>query len=112
MNVLQQLKSFDPQAHTVDEMVCLLATANGMAEIYETQLAGEQPEWLIERRSQLEKELDSRYRDELERQLKEVQARQEALKSQEEKRHDLKDKEARLRERLDRVKAGSRGVIA
>lgn len=100
MHTLQELKSFSPEGHSLDELAFLLATANSMAQVY-AERGGEVPEWLSDARHGLEKEIDSRQRDELERQLKEVQARKEVLKTKEEQRADLDAKEKRLLARLN-----------
>lgn len=98
--IVQQLKGFAPEQHSVDDMVCLLAQARQLRQTYSDVTGGEVPEWLTEAEQSLGKAIDTQYRDELMRQLKEVEGRREALKSAEEKRHDLADKEARLRQRL------------
>lgn len=103
MQQLQQLKSFDASQHNVEEMICLLALANGMIGVY-TRF-GEIPDWLGEQRDALEKAIELATRDELERQLKETEGRIEALKTADEKRGDLKEKAARLKAKLQGPKA-------
>lgn len=103
MQQLQQLKGFDPTQHNVEEMICLLALANGMIGVYIK--FGEVPDWLTEKRDSLEKSVENATRDELERQLKETEGRIEALKSADDKRSDLKDKAARLKAKLQGPKA-------
>lgn len=101
MQQLQQLKSFDASNHNVEEMVCLLALAMGMIAVYEA--SGEVPEWLGDQRAALTKAIEAAQRDELERQLKEITARQEALKTADEKRGELREKEARIRAKLNKT---------
>lgn len=103
MQPLQALKSFDAANHSVEEMVFLLATATSMEQGYEK--FGEAPEWLLEQKAALEKAIEAAQRDDLERQLKEVQAKREALKSAEDKRQDLADKEKRLLAKLHKTPA-------
>lgn len=98
MQPLQQLKSFDPAGYSVEEMVLLLCTAQAMIAAFKT--LGEVPEWLTDAEKSLRKEIDMRMRDELERQLKEVTAREEALKTKEEQRSEMAEKRKRLEARL------------
>ncbi len=105
MQHLQQLKAFDSSAgRDVEEMVALLVLANGMILIFEK--LGETPEWLKDKRNELEAAIESSLRDENIRQLREVQAQREALKSREQKSQDLAEKEERLKKKLGLAQPG------
>lgn len=105
MHVIQQLRSFDPQSGvSIEEMILLATTAEQIAAGYSSR-AMEVPEWLEDKLGALEREIETRSRDALLRELKEIEAREEALKTSQERRSELALKKARIQERLSRDKA-------
>ncbi len=95
MQLIQMLKGFNADGLDMDEAICLLSIARGMHKTYEEK-AVEPPEWLNDAHSALDKEVSRRYRDSLERELKDIEAREEQLKTASEKREDLAAKKARI----------------
>lgn len=100
MQALQQLKSFDPAGYSIEEMVLLLGTANLMTSTF-LSVGAEVPEWLKDANKALSKEIETRSRDMLEKELKELTAREEALKTKEEQRKELEAKRKRIEQRLN-----------
>lgn len=100
MHTLAQLKSFDPSNdNSLEDMVFLLSSAIALGVTYE-HLGMEVPEWVTEASQRLKKEIETRSRDALERELKEIEGREEALKSNEQKRNDLASKRERIKAKL------------
>jgi spore cortex formation protein SpoVR/YcgB (stage V sporulation) len=73
-----------------------------MSNKYQT-LGLETPEWLLDSQTAIDKAAESRVRDQMEKELRETEARMEALKSADEKRSELKEKQARLKAKLGRT---------
>lgn len=99
MSMLNALKTFDPESTPVEELVALVAFGQGLTVTY-TNLGLEAPDWIGEKVADVEKAVRDRYRDAQLRELKETEARLEALKSTEEKRGDLQAKRERLKKAL------------
>jgi hypothetical protein len=83
----------------LDEAVALLAFGKTVKATYQEHEM-DTPDWLVESLDALEKEIKSRRRDYIEKEIKTSQARLEALKSADEKRADLRDKIDRLQKQL------------
>lgn len=99
MTMLQRLKSLDLDRIDVDEAIAL-ATFAGLLVEGHVMRGLEAPEWLLDSKNLLEKEIKARHRDKLEKDLKETEAALETLKTAAEKREDLKAKAERLKAAL------------
>ena len=97
--MLQQLKNLDTENTHLDEMVALLTFGQALQTTYATQ-ALEAPDWLDEKMSSLRSKISTMRKENLERALKNVQSKREALKSADEKKLDLSAEEARLKKAL------------
>lgn len=97
--MLEQLKSFNLDRIDLDEMVALFAFGENLKAVYGNMLL-EVPEWVIDNVATLQKEIHSRRRDNLEKELKKAQASLETLKTADEKRLDLRAKIERLQAAL------------
>jgi DNA anti-recombination protein RmuC len=96
---IEALKSFDPVRYDLDEMLSLRAYATSLEAQY-AEMGLEAPEWLKDVHEKLTKEIKTRTRDAIEKELRETETRLESLKTAEEKRTDLRAKADRLRARL------------
>ena len=99
MEILDKLRKFNLDSLSLDEAMFLLVNARQLAAGYGSFQASV-PEWLNDNIVALEREVRSRYRDELERRLKEVKARRANFRSAEEKRQDADAEIAALEKAL------------
>jgi len=97
--MLQELKNVNLDRVDEEQMVALVTFGEQLAKSY-SDLDLVAPEWVEEKLKVLKRELAARQRDNLEKALKEVQARRETLRTAEEKRNDLDAQAAKLQERL------------
>lgn len=97
--MLEKLKGFEGERHDLDDLVVLLAFAASLRDAYGS-VGLEQPEWLKDATTAIEKEISTRTRDMLQKDLRETEARLDGLKTTTERREELTAKAARLRERL------------
>lgn len=96
MNALQQLKSYDPTTLTsIEELVLMAATADALLSGYHMR-AIEPPEWVSEKKAQLDREISDRTREANLKALRELEAAEDALKTASEKRAEIARKKARL----------------
>lgn len=87
-NMLKELRNFDADRTDLDEMVALSTFGRSMKVEYE-RLAMPIPEWIEDRTRTLDSEIRSQRRDALEKKVKELQSRKDALKTAEQKRQDV-----------------------
>lgn len=100
MQVLTQLRAFQPdQLSSIEEMVLLVGTAELVLAGYSSR-GIEPPEWLPAAKEGLDREITNRTREANLRALKELEAAEEALKSSQEKRADLAARKKRLQQAL------------
>jgi hypothetical protein len=99
LTMLQQLKNLDTDNAHLDELVALLTFGQQLQTTYATQ-ALEAPDWLDEKMTSLRSKISTMRKENLERALKNVQSKKEALKTAEEKRVDLASEEQRLKKAL------------
>ncbi len=97
--MLNALQTFNADKHDLDELMALAAFGTQLKSTFPA-FDLEVPEWLVESMDGIEKEIRARSRDMLMAELKSTESRLEALKTNEEKRGDLRDKAERLRARL------------
>lgn len=94
--MLNQLRNLALDRMDMAEMVALAAFGRSMAEEYEVR-AMEAPEWLTESLEALGGEIAARRKDELRRQLKQVDYEIDRIKPAAEKRKELAARAERLR---------------
>ena len=97
--MLEQLRNFNLDRIDLDEMVALFAFGENLKVVYGNLLL-EVPEWVTDNVATLQKEIHSRRRDSLEKELKKAQASLESLKTADEKRQDIRAKIERLQTAL------------
>ena len=97
--MLNALKHLDLYRIDVDEAVYLVTLGENMKAQY-TGRGLETPQWLTDNVKELNREIRNRHRDNLEKALKEATAGLESLKTQSEKRGDLKATVERLTKAL------------
>lgn len=97
--MLEKLKHLDLDKLDIDQAVSLVAFGDMLIYTYEKREL-EVPQWLTDNVRELNREITARHRDNLEKALKETDAGLEALKTQGEKREDLKARQERLRKAL------------
>lgn len=93
--MLNQLRNLNLDRGDMAELLALAAFGFDLREQYVNHDL-EVPEWLTENLLALDREVDSRRKDELKRQLKQTQFELERIKPAEEKRKELAEKAARL----------------
>jgi 3-methyladenine DNA glycosylase/8-oxoguanine DNA glycosylase len=103
---VQDLKSFDPTTHSVDELIALSVQVDSMGKQYQ-RFELEVPMWLADVQGKVEHQIRERSREELEMRLKEAEAEERRLMSRDERRDEVKKTAQRLRERLGKPAAGS-----
>lgn len=94
-----RLRNFEADRNDLDELVELFAWAKSLAAAYESNTIP-LPEWLQDNTVSVANEIKSRVRDYQAKALKEIEAEQATLKTREEKRAELAEKAAKLREAL------------
>lgn len=97
--MLEQLKRFDPEAGDLEEAIALAAFASIFQGQYQMRSL-ETPTWLRDKREALDREIQKRHRDYLEKELKEEVSRLDKLKTAEEKRVETKAKIERIKAAL------------
>jgi hypothetical protein len=95
-HMLNQLKGVVLPRTDVEEMVALLAFAEGMKAKY-IELELDVPEWLEDKVSAIEKEVRSRSHDALLARIRQAESRLEAMKPAEQKRTELSKEIKRLK---------------
>lgn len=99
MEYLQMLRSFDADRYSLDELLALYTQAEQLAAAYKIH-GMEVPEWLSEASASISDAAHARGRDAMEKELKETNARLDALKTADERRGELREKAERLRSKL------------
>lgn len=97
--MIDRLKKFDANRMDIDELVEMFTVANAMKSTYEAENL-ELPEWLGDATRELKNEIKTRQRDSMERRLRELKSRREAVATPEEKRNKLDQQIAALEESL------------
>jgi hypothetical protein len=97
--MLQELKSFDANRASIDELMGYAAYGRLLRTEYEVREV-EPPEWLGVQLTSLGNEIKAKNRDRLEARLRELNARQESLKTTSEKRAENAREISRLRKAL------------
>jgi hypothetical protein len=85
---LEQLKNLDLQRPDVEELVCLSSMATSLHFEFE-KLNLDVPEWLDTRSRELKREIRARHQDQLDKRVREIRSRLDALKTPTEKRAEL-----------------------
>lgn len=96
MSMLNALKNLNLERTDPDELVGLIAFGRMMVSTY-TSVESEVPEWLTTNIESVEREFNARRQDAIAKEIKDTQARLEALKTSEQKRADLNAKLRRLK---------------
>jgi hypothetical protein len=99
--VLEQLKNFDTNRATIDELVALRAFARGLQSEYSEQTV-EEPEWIGIQVQCLDREITAKNTDRLTAQLRDTENRLESLKTTTEKKVELTALKAKLQKKLGR----------
>ena len=94
-----RLKGLNTDASALDDMIELAVGAKHLRVEYETRMISE-PEWLTDAINRLNREIDLRRRDELEKRLREARARKTSLMSTDEKRRMVDDEVSKLEREL------------
>ena len=100
--MLKELKGFDADGLAMDELVALEAFGTQLRGRYR-DLGIDEPAWLPDKVDALQREINSRRRDHVEKTIKETEAALEALKSREDKRADMQAKLEALRVKQARL---------
>lgn len=96
---LAELKNFDVNRATIDELISLAALGRILQAEY-AQHEAEQPEWIGIQLKSLDREIAAKNHDRLEARLREVNSRLESLKTPNEKKLELRKEAARIKEQL------------
>lgn len=94
-DMLKELRGLDIERTDLDEMVALSAFGRDMKTEYD-RLVIPVPEWLEDRLTELDRETRLRRTDALEKKLKELNAREDALKTADQKRTDVATEKAKV----------------
>ena len=97
--MLQELKNFDANRMSIDEMVSLRAYARNLVSEYDTQMV-DVPEWIENQLKALDRQIAAKNADRLEARRREIVSRLESLKTTVEKRAELKKELAQLDKQL------------
>jgi len=97
--MLQELKNFDANRMSIDEMVSLRAYARNLVSEYDTQMV-DVPEWIENQLKALDRLIAAKNADRLEARRREIVSRLESLKTTVEKRAELKKELAQLDKQL------------
>ena|SRR5208282_3958302 len=97
--MLTELKNFDANRMSIDEMVSLRAYARNLVSEYDTQMV-ETPEWIETQLKNLDRQIAAKNADRLEARRREIKVRLENLKTTVEKRAELKKELAQLDKQL------------
>ena len=93
--MLTELKNFDANRGSIDEMVSLRAYARSLVAEYEAQNV-EVPEWIEPQLKNLDRQIAAKNADRLEARRREIRARLENLKTPNEKKAELRRELAQL----------------
>lgn len=88
MQMLRDLRGLDPDGADLDEIIALSAFGRSLKVEYDRNVIPT-PDWLDDRLDNLERAARLLRQDALEKKLKELQSRKEALKTAEQKRQDV-----------------------
>lgn len=102
MQIVNELKSLNTDASTLDQMIALSA----FAKILEAEYGAKQvsrPEWLDDAQRTLAREIQSRTRDAKELRLREIEHSERALEEKAEKRERLRKEKEALQAELAKV---------
>ena len=99
--MLEQLRRFDAERASLDDMLALVWFAKALRTEYEAR-GIMVPEWVSDKLRVLNREIESHRRDALELRLKEIRAEQTRLQTPTERREAL----AKVQERLEAELAG------
>lgn len=97
--MLEDLMNFDRDATDLDDMVSLFAFGKSLLKTYE-ELELEAPEKIRDNMGVIENEIRAKSRDNLERAEREIARELEGLKTKEEKKNELLERQARVRAKL------------
>ena len=100
--MLTELKNFDANRASIDEMVSLRAYGRGLVGEYDEQNV-EVPEWVSEALKNLDRQIVAKNADRLEARRKEIKARLENLQTPAEKKAKLRDELKKLDKQLVEV---------
>jgi len=93
--MLNQLKSFNAEAGSLEDAVALSAFARSFQEEFE-KVGAEVPEWLPSKVKEIRREIRNRQQDAIEKALSDKKSRLLALQPAEERRKALQDEIERL----------------
>jgi hypothetical protein len=93
--VLSELKNFDANRASIDEMVALRAFARGLVTEYAEQKV-DLPEWIETQATSLDRQILAKNHDRLAARRKELQARADNLKTTAERRAEIRKELAQL----------------
>jgi hypothetical protein len=99
LKMLKELRGLDVERTDLDEMVALSTFGLSMKVEYE-RLTIPVPEWLETRLGELDRTIRSQRREALEKKVKELEARKDALKTAEQKRQDVDAELAKVKAAL------------
>jgi len=97
--MLTELKNFDANRMSIDEMVSLRAYARNLLSEYDTQMV-DVPEWIESQLKNLDRQIQAKNADRLEARRKEIQSRLASLQTLPEKRASLKKELATIDKQL------------
>ena len=97
--MLSELKNFDANRMSIDEMVTLRAFGRTLEGEYEAQNV-ETPDWIEVQLKQLDRQIAAKNADRLEARRREITARLENLKTPNEKKAELRRELAALDKKL------------
>jgi len=93
--MLDRLKNLDVQRPDVEELVFLSMLATAYHAEFD-RLSVEVPEWLDSRSRELKREIRTRQQDNVDKRVREIKSRLDALKTPSEKREELQAELAKL----------------
>lgn len=99
MDMFNKLKAYNPDSIELEEVVALAAFGRSLKSEF-AHYGLESPIWLDDKLIAIGNEIRAKSRDELERSLKATNLELEGLKSREERREDLKARQASLKAKL------------
>lgn len=102
--MLDNLKNFDSNKASIDEMVSLRSYARQLMDEYDTQVV-EVPGWVTAQAENLDRQIEAKNQERLHAKRREVMARLENLKTPTEKRSEYKKELALLDRKIKGVAA-------
>jgi hypothetical protein len=100
--VLKELRTFDVDRLSLEELVSLSFYAKGLRGEFDAKQV-DQPEWLDDAMRRLQREIEMRKADSLEKRLKDIAAQKTGLETAAEKRARLAAEEDRIKAQLASV---------